>query len=148
WLKQYEGWASSLRAAHGHDMVQFLEESSLLGEQATGVLAAVKLLSRSGLKGETHATEVLSRDNGVIKVRAVETQTGFARTHALEASLFDSQEYKALVRVHGQLTELAGAPAFEVRLADVREVAASFEALRDVVMKVAQKGVRLQRFKG
>ena len=32
-LKQYEGWSSSLRAVHGHDMVQFLEESSLLGEQ-------------------------------------------------------------------------------------------------------------------
>jgi DNA gyrase subunit B len=128
--------------------VQFLEESSLLGEQATGVQAAVKLLSRSGLKGETHATEVLSRDNGVVRVRAVETQTGFARTHILEASLFDSQEYKALVRVHSQLVELAGTPPFEVRLADAREVAASFEALRDAVMKVAQKGVRLQRFKG
>jgi DNA gyrase subunit B len=147
-LKQYQGWASSLRAAHGHDMVQFLEESSLLGEQATGIQAAVKLLSRSGLEGETHATEVISRDNGVIKVKAVETQTGFAQTHALEASLFDSQEYKALVRVHAQLIELAGAPPFEVRLADGREVAASFEALRDAVMKVAQKGVRLQRFKG
>jgi DNA gyrase subunit B len=147
-LKQYEGWASSMRAAHGQDMVQFLEESSLLGEKATGVQAAVKLLSRSGLEGETHATEVLSRDNGVIKVRAVETQTGFARTHTLEASLFDSQEYKALLRVHSQLIELAGTPPFEVRLADAREVAASFEALRDAVMKVAQKGVRLQRFKG
>ena len=32
-LKQYEGWSSSLRAVHGHDMVQFLEESSLLDEQ-------------------------------------------------------------------------------------------------------------------
>jgi DNA gyrase subunit B len=147
-LKQYQGWASTLRAAHGHEVVQFLEESSLLGEQATGVQAAVKLLSRSGLKGETHATEVLSRDNGVVRVRAVETQTGFARTHILEASLFDSQEYKALVRVHSQLVELAGTPPFEVRLADAREVAASFEALRDAVMKVAQKGVRLQRFKG
>src|SRR5437660_5323029 len=67
-LRQYEGWSSSLRAAHGHDMVQFLEESSLLGEQVMGTEAAVKLLSRAGLEGETHATEVLSRDNGVIKV--------------------------------------------------------------------------------
>src|SRR5439155_325588 len=83
---------------HGAHMVQFLEESSLLGEKATGVQAAVKLLSRAGLEGETHATEVLSRDNGVIKVRAVEAQTGFARTHTLEATLFDSQEFKALVR--------------------------------------------------
>ncbi|HWX73780.1 MAG TPA: DNA topoisomerase (ATP-hydrolyzing) subunit B [Solirubrobacteraceae bacterium] len=147
-LKQYQGWASSLRASHGHDMVQFLEESPLLGEQATGVQAAVRLLSRSGIEGETHATEVVSRDNGLIKVKAVETQTGFARTHALEASLFESQEYKALVRVHAQLAELAGTPPFEVRLGDLSEPAPSFEALREAVLKVASKGVRLQRFKG
>ena len=147
-LKQYEGWASSLRAAHDHEVVQFLEESSLLGEQVTDVEEAVKLLGRSGLKGETHATEVLARENGVIKVKAVEAQTGFARTHTLQAALFDSPEYKALLRVHGQLIELAGTPSFQVRLGDVKEAAASFEALRDAVMKVTQKGVRLQRFKG
>jgi DNA gyrase subunit B len=147
-LKQYEGWASSLRASYDHELVQFLEESSLLGQQVTSTQAAIKLLGRKGLKGETHATEVVSRDNGLIKVRAVETQTGFARTHTLKASMFDSQEYKAFVRVHGQLIELAGAPPFEVRLGDVAETAVSFEALRDGVMKVAQKGVRLQRFKG
>ena len=32
--KQYEGWASALRAEHGHDTVRFLEESSILDEQA------------------------------------------------------------------------------------------------------------------
>ena len=52
------------------------------------------------------------------------------------------------MRVHGQLIELAGTPAFEVRLGDSRESAPSFEALRGVVMAVAQKGIKLQRFKG
>jgi DNA gyrase subunit B len=147
-LKQYEGWASSLRAAHNHELVQFLEESSLLGEQVTSADSAIKLLGRSGLKGETHATEVLGRDNGLIRVRAIETQTGFARTHDLQAALFESQEYKALVRVHGQLIELAGTPPFTVALGDASDAAPSFEALRESVMRVAQKGVRLQRFKG
>ena len=90
-------------------------------------------------------------DVGSVKapvLRAVEAQTGFARTHTLQAALFDSPEYKALLRVHGQLIELAGTPSFQVRLGDVKEAAASFEALRDAVMKVTQKGVRLQRFKG
>ena len=32
-LKQYEGWSLTLRGRYGHDVVQFLEESSLLGEQ-------------------------------------------------------------------------------------------------------------------
>jgi DNA gyrase subunit B len=147
-LKQYEGWASSLRAAHGHDMVQFLEESSLLSEQVTSAEDALELLGRVGIEGETHATELLSHENGYIRVKATEAKTGFARTHRIERSLFDSQEYRQLVRVHGQLIELAGTPPFAVSLRDARDTAPSFEGLREVVMAAAQKGVRLQRFKG
>jgi len=147
-LKQYEGWASSLRAVHGHDMVQFLEESSLLGEQVSSAEEAIALLSRAGLEGETHATELVDGDPLEIRVKAVETGTGFARTHRIKRSLFDSQEYRQLARVHAQLIELAGTPPFEVRLGDARETAPSFEALRASVMTVAQKGIKLQRFKG
>jgi DNA gyrase subunit B len=147
-LKEYEGWASSLRAAHGHDVVQFLEESSLLGERVLSAEAAIELLSREGLEGETHATELLEQDPMNIRVKAVEARTGFARTHELSRAMFDSQEYRKLVQVHGQLIDLAGAPAFEVRLGDTLEIAPSFDALRDAVLTVAQKGVKLQRFKG
>jgi DNA gyrase subunit B len=147
-LKQYEGWSSSLRATHGHDVVQFLEESSLLDEQAMSAEAAIELLSRTGLEGETHATELLESDPMELRVRAVEAKTGFARVHRIQRSLFESQEYRQLARVHAQLIELAGVPAFEVRLADTRETAPSFEALRAAVLAVAQKGIKLQRFKG
>jgi DNA gyrase subunit B len=147
-LKQYEGWASSLRAAHGHEMVQFLEESSLLGEQVMSAERAIELLSRADLVGETHATELLEQDPLELRVKAVETRTGFARTHRIRRTLFDSQEYRQLASVHKQLIELAGTPAFEVRLGDAREDAPSFEALRQAVLSVAQKGVKLQRFKG
>ncbi len=147
-LKQYEGWASSLRAAHGHDMVQFLEESALLGEQALDADAAIAVLTRQGIEGETHATELVSSDEQGMKVKATETATGFARTHGIARSLFESQEYRQLMRVHAQLVELAGTPAFEVSLADAHERAPSFEALREAVLTVAQKGIKLQRFKG
>jgi len=147
-LKQYEGWSSSLRAVHGHDMVQFLEESSLLGEQVTSAEDAIELLRRAGLEGDTHTTEFLADDPIEIRVKAVEASTGFARTHRIKRSLFDSQEYRQLARVHAQLIELAGHPAFDVSLGDASEVAPSFEALRLAVMTVAQKGIKLQRFKG
>jgi DNA gyrase subunit B len=147
-LKQYEGWASSLRAVHGHDMVQFLEESALLSEQAMSAQAAIELLSRGGLEGETHATELLETDPLELRVRAVEARTGFARTHRIKRALFDSQEYRQLAAVHRQLIELAGAPAFEVRLGEVRESAPSFEVLRTAVLNAAEKGIKLQRFKG
>ncbi len=110
-----KGWASSLRAAHGHDMVQFLEESTLLGERVTSAEQAIELLSREGLEGETHATELLEVDPLELRVKAVETRTGFARTHRIKRTLFDSQEYRQLAAVHQQLIELAGTPAFEVQ---------------------------------
>ena len=147
-LKQYEGWSSSLRAAHGNDVVQFLEESSLLGENALDADAAIELIERTGLEGETHATELLEAGPDELRVKAVEVRTGFARVHTLKRSLFASQEYRQLARVHAQLAELAGTPAFDVRLGDARETAPSFEALYPAVMAVAQKGVKLQRFKG
>jgi len=147
-LKQYEGWSSSLRAAHGHEMVQFLEESSLLDEQAMSAEAAIEMLARAAVVGDMHLADVVDEDSVEIRVKAVEAKTGFARTHTIKRALFDSQEYRQLARVHAQLVELAGTPPFDVRLGDAQEQAPSFEALHPAVMSVAQKGIKLQRFKG
>jgi len=101
------------------------------------------------MEGEPFETHVLGSDADRIVVRAVETKTGLARTHRLRRSLFASEEYRSLVRVHAQLVELAGTPPFTVSLKeDDREDALSFEALRSAVLTVAQKGVKLTRFKG
>ncbi|HYQ14085.1 MAG TPA: DNA topoisomerase subunit B, partial [Solirubrobacterales bacterium] len=48
-------------------------EDILLGEQVTTGEAAVELLGRAGLEGETHATELLASENGEIRVKAIET---------------------------------------------------------------------------
>jgi DNA gyrase subunit B len=147
-LKQYEGWSLAMRGHWGHDVVQFLEESSLLGEQALSAEAAIELLGRGTVDGDTHATELQDSDPIELRVRAVEAKSGFARIHRIKRALFESQEYRQLARVHAQLIELAGVPAFDVRLGDARESAPSFEALYPSVMAVAQKGIKLQRFKG
>ncbi len=147
-LKQYEGWSSSLRAAHGHEMVQFLEESSLLGEQVMSAEAAIELLAKASVVGDTHLADVVGQDPLEIRVKAVEAKTGFARTHRIKRALFESQEYRQLARVHAQLVELVGTPPFDVRLGDAREDAPTFEALHEAVLTVAQKGIKLQRFKG
>src|SRR5262245_7434091 len=43
--KEYEGWGSSLQAEFGHELVRFLEESSLLDEEVATLAAARKVLS-------------------------------------------------------------------------------------------------------
>jgi DNA gyrase subunit B len=147
-LKQYEGWSLALRGRYGHDVVQFLEESSLLGEEVTSVDGAIKVLTREGSEGEAHETTLIDEDPTEIRVKAVEVSTGFARTHRIKREMFDSAEYRQLIKVHMQLIELTGTPPFDVRLGDAAETALSFEGLHEAVMTVARKGANVQRFKG
>src|SRR4051795_1131598 len=147
-LKQYEGWASAVRADHGQEFVQFLEESQILDEQVASVEQLLELVGREDPESDPYTTELLSSDDGVIRVRAVERRTNLSRTHGLRRSLFDDNEYRQLARVHAELVNMAGTPPFNVRLGEEREQALSFEGLRRTVMEVAAKGVKLQRFKG
>jgi len=147
-LKQYEGWASALRADHGNEAVTFLEESQILDEQVTTGEELIALIEREDPEAEPYTTELIAADDGLIRVRAVERRTNLARTHRLRRSLFDANEYRQLARVHGELVKMAGTPPFSVRLGDEAEDALSFEDLRRKVMDVAAKGVKLQRFKG
>jgi DNA gyrase subunit B len=147
-LKQYEGWASALRADHGNEVVTFLEESQILDEQVTDVETLLALIEREDPESEPYTTELVAADDGLIRVRATERKTNLARTHRLRRSLFDANEYRQLSRVHGELVKMAGTPPFDVKLGEEAEQALSFEDLRRKVMEVAAKGVKLQRFKG
>jgi DNA gyrase subunit B len=148
--KQYEGWASALRAEYGHAVVRFLEESPLLDEAVESAEEAIRVISRETEDGAVFHTELLDQDDATIRVRAIETKTGLAATHRIPRDLFEAPEYRSFLRVHAALVETAGVPAFTVTLGDKTEEAASFEALRDTVLDVIrrQPGVGLNRFKG
>ncbi len=147
-LKQYEGWASALRADYGHEVIQFLEESQILDNQVVTVDELLELVGRDDPENEPYRTELVSSDDGMIRVRAIERRTNMARTHRLRRVMFDANEYRQLARVHGELVKMAGTPPFSIRLGDESEDALSFEDLRRKVMDVAAKGIKLQRFKG
>src|SRR3954466_3430499 len=149
-LKQYEGWASALRASQGHEVVRFLEESSLLDEQAESADEAVRLLGQPADDGAVFTTQVLDQDERTFRVRAIEGKTGLAQTHRIRRELFEAPEYRNFLRVHAALIESAGVPPFTVTLGDKSEEATSFEALRQAVLEVVRKqpGVVLNRFKG
>jgi DNA gyrase subunit B len=148
--KQYEGWASALRAEYGHEVVAFLEESSLLDEQVESADEALRLLARETEDGAVFTTQVVDQDERTFRVRAVETKSGLAQTHRIRRELFEAPEYRNFLRVHAALVESAGVPPFTVTLADKHEEALSFEALRNAVLEVVRKqpGVGLNRFKG
>ena len=147
-LKQYEGWASALRADFGGDTVTFLEESRILDEQVTTAEDLIALVEREDPENEPYLTELVGSDDGLIRIKATERKSNLARTLRLRRSLFDSNEYRQLARVHSELTGMAGAPPFTVKLGEQDEEALSFEDLPRAVLKVASKGMNLQRFKG
>jgi DNA gyrase subunit B len=147
-LKQYEGWASSLRAEYGHDTITFLEESQILDEAATDAKQVIDITKKSDPEGEPYETELIDEDETELRIRVVERSTGSAATYRLRRTLFEDPEYRGFVRVHGDLKAIAGTPPFNVRLGKKEERALSFEDLRRAVLDVAKEGVHLQRFKG
>jgi DNA gyrase subunit B len=148
-LKQYEGWASALRAEHGHPAITFLEESEILDLGLDDYESIGTQLRKTAPKGEPFDTEVLSQNgDGSLKVKVIERKTGLATTHRLAGELFESREYKQLLRVHQELLKLAGTPPFQLKIDKDSDDALSFEELRVKVLELAKRGVQLQRFKG
>ncbi len=146
--KEYEGWGSSLQAEFGHDTVRFLEESSLLDEEVTSVAGARKVLGREATEGEPFETEIVTDSEDGLTVKAVERDSGLARTHKLPRELFEHHDYRKFAEVHTALIKQVGRPPFEATLAGRSAEARSFQALRGAVLELARHGVQLTRFKG
>ena len=139
---------TALRAEHGHEVVQFLEESQILDYQIKTADELLEMLKRDAPDTEPHIMLLVDEDEDVIRVKATERRSNLARTHRLRTSMFTANEFRQLARVHADLVKLAGAPPFTVTLGNETEDAPSFEELRRAVLSVAGKGVKLQRFKG
>jgi DNA gyrase subunit B len=147
-LKQYEGWASTMKAEYGHELITFLEESTILDEGAADDKEVVRVLGKKTPEAEPYEATLVEEDELQLTIRAVEKASGLARTLRLPRGLFSTGEYKNFARVHAELRELVGTPPFDVGLGKKSERALSFEDLRRAVLDVAKEGVSLQRFKG
>jgi DNA gyrase subunit B len=151
-LKQYEGWAAALRAAHGHGVVSFMQQARLLEEQIVdveGLLRHVGTDDGNG-NGDGHAykLQLLEETPEEIVIRTHEAKTGLATTHHVRRSALEANEYRRLADVHHDLVALTGTPPFTVRLGETSHDAANFEELHEEVLAVAQRGIDYYRFKG
>jgi DNA gyrase subunit B len=147
-LKEHEGWADSLQAEFGHDVVRFLDESRILDEAAASLDAVKKLLEGKGSDDDVFDTEVLEEGESGIQVRAVHRRDGLARTFELPVDLFKSNDYRRLVDSHTELLKQVGTPPFKVSFGDKSREADSFAKLRVEVLALARGGIKPQRFKG
>ncbi len=147
-LKQYEGWAAALRAAHGHGVVTFIEQARLLDEGVTDVAALLALLEREPGETDPYSCHLVRETETEIVVKTIEAKTGLATTHNVRRSTLEATEYQRLASVHRELAELTGSPSFTVALNDNVTEAHSVTELREAVLDVSQKGVQYYRFKG
>ena len=102
-LKQYEGWSSALRAAHGHGVVVFLEQARLLDEQVDDVEALLRHVAKDGQNGEAYRIELISQDDAEVVIRTFEAKTGLATTHRIPRATLEAHEYHRLADVHREL---------------------------------------------
>jgi DNA gyrase subunit B len=148
-LKQYEGWASALRAAHGQGVVTFLEQARLLEQQVTTVDQLLKLVAADGKNGEqAYSTKLVAETPEEVVVRTIEANTGLATTHHVRRAALDATEYLRLADVHKEIAELVGTPPFQVKLGENAKMAPTFEELRETILEIAQRGIDYYRFKG
>ena len=148
-LKQYEGWASVLRADHGHDTVTFLEESQILDEQVTSVEALQELVGREVPEGEPYTTELIATDDGLITIKAVERKSDMARTYRLRRVAVRRQRVPAaLSRARASWSRWPARRRSRSRSATSATTRCRSRSCAAPCMEVAAKGVSLQRFKG
>ena len=147
-VKQYQGWASALRSAHGHGIVTFLQQARLLEEGIADADALLRHLRTTEANGHAYTTQLLSDGADEVVVRTIEAKTGLATTHHVRRAAVDANEYRRLAQVHAELVALVGTPPFRIKLGDMTIDALTFEDLRSGILEVAQKGVAYYRFKG
>jgi DNA gyrase subunit B len=148
--KAFEGWASTLRAEHGHETIDFIAESHLLEAKAKTMAAAAKLFRAKDPKDRAYETKLVKANKESVEVKGTHRRSGLARDHKLPKKLFESTAYKELVDTHAKLVTLVGEPPFRVTMEGSEKdgEASSFAELRREVLDLARQGIQLQRFKG
>jgi DNA gyrase subunit B len=147
-LKEHEGWADSLQADFGHELIRFLGESEILDRGVTSLAEVKDVLNGDAGEVEPFDTEIVSESGDEILVRAVHRRDGLAKAFELSAALFESHDYRRLVESHRELLSQVGRPPFKLSLEQKEKTAESFAELRRMVMDLARHGVTMQRFKG
>jgi DNA gyrase subunit B len=147
-LKEHEGWADSLQADFGHELIRFLGESEILDRGVTSLAEVKDVLNGQAGEAEPFDTEIVSESGDEILVRAVHRRDGLAKAFELSAGLFESHDYRRLVESHRELLGQVGRPPFKISLDRKEKTAESFADLRRMVLELARQGVTMQRFKG
>ena len=100
-LKQYEGWASSLRAEYGHEVVTYLEESQVLDEQVESARRAREAPRQDRAGGRAARHRGPPRPARPTSAPGGGAQDRAGRDPPHPPAMFESHDYREFLRVHG-----------------------------------------------
>jgi DNA gyrase subunit B len=145
-LQQYEGYYARLRSDFSAAAAELMVVHRLVEheiESPSDIQAAIDAIADNG-----YALSIVDKDEDILRVRVIETETSAAHNVAVPVELLGSPIYAKLRQAYNRLVEIVGEPPFTVRVGKENEVAESFDALRERVLDAAKQGIALSRFKG
>jgi DNA gyrase subunit B len=145
-LQQYEGYYARLRSDFSAAAAELMVVHRLIEheiEKPGDIQAAIDAIADNG-----YALSIVDKDEDILRVRVIETETSAAHNVAVPVELLGSPIYAKLRQAYNRLVEIVGQPPFTVRVGKENEVAESFDALRERVLDAAKQGIALSRFKG
>jgi DNA gyrase subunit B len=145
-LQQYEGYYARLRSDFSAAAAELMVVHRLVEheiETPGDIQAAIDAIADNG-----YALSIVDKDEDVLRVRVIETETSAAHNVAVPVELLGSPIYAKLRQAYNRLVDIVGQPPFTVRVGKENEIAESFDALRERVLDAAKQGIALSRFKG
>jgi DNA gyrase subunit B len=145
-LQQYEGYYARLRSDFSAAAAELMVVHRLVEheiESPGDIQGAIDAIADNG-----YALSIVDKDEDVLRVRVIETETSAAHNVAVPVELLGSPIYAKLRQAYNRLVEIVGQPPFTVRVGKENEIAESFDALRERVLDAAKQGIALSRFKG
>jgi DNA gyrase subunit B len=145
-LQQYEGYYARLRSDFSAAAAELMVVHRLVEheiETPNDIQSAIDAIADNG-----YALSIVDKDEDVLRVRVIETETSAAHNVAVPIELLGSPIYTKLRQAYNRLVEIAGRPPFTVKVGKELEVAESFDALRALALDAAKQGIQVSRFKG
>ena len=145
-LTEFEGWSARLRSDFGAGPADFMITHRLVEHDAATPGDVARALDAAGENG--YQLAVLESDDRSLRVKVIETETSAAHHVTVPVELLQSPIYENIRRAYARLVELVGLPPFTLSDGKRREVAETFDGLRDRALDLAKEAIQLSRFKG
>jgi DNA gyrase subunit B len=145
-LQQYEGYYARLRSDFSAPAAELMVVHRLVEHEieAPGdIQSAIDAIADNG-----YALSIVDKDEDVLRVRVIETETSAAHNVAVPVELLGSPIYAKLRQAYNRLVDIAGRPPFTVKVGKETEIAESFDQLRALALEAAKQGIQVSRFKG